>query len=498
MAPIPPKSPNEVWNDYVSPIRPTETEVIEKGTDLHVPNLKYYNIKYNDTVGLQYTLEIYGDQPLSGYPIFISLHGGGSGDRTENDKEWSVMATGFYRNNVQEYVKQGVYIAARGLTRKDQQDTWNLHFNSESYFLFQKLIRNLLFKKPLEAKDAKDGQLNANAVHFADPNRVYILGFSAGGDGVYRLATVLSDRFAAASMCAGHPGGSVLSNLANVPICLQVGQWDGDENPEREASRNVVTAQTAMELRRLQSYDHGYYIYDMFLHPTTFHLRDDNNRSHNSWEADHLTTAPRRVIREWDQIRLWHDEKMRIATDDKLVLELKNTCAVDWVSQRNRNPLPRFVTWDVSPRKADEPEPILPTEWAGYRFSYWLAVKTATAQEKFTALKNSGTTDPNLVIRAFCNPARNVVWIQQTPIPVIILLNDHIIQDFTKPITILYGWLRERSLQVTVAQDYLVQSRTLYARGDPEFIFSATILFDPVSKTATDGGSQVFPENSKS
>ena len=65
-------------------------------------------------------------------------------------------------------------------------------------------------------------------------------------------------------------GVSVVSNLANVPIFLLVGQWDGDENPEREASRKVMTRQTAMELRRLQSDDHGYYIYDTFLHPTNF------------------------------------------------------------------------------------------------------------------------------------------------------------------------------------------------------------------------------------
>ncbi|KAK0509441.1 hypothetical protein JMJ35_007835 [Cladonia borealis] len=418
MAPIPTKSTNEVWKDYVESNRPIEAAIIEEGADAHVPDLK---------------------------------------------------------KNVRDYIKQGVYIAACGLTRMNQQDTWNLHFNSEPYFLFQKLIGNLLFKAPLEAKGC----------------------FSAGGDGVYRFATVLSDRFAAASMCGGHPGSSVLSNLANVPVCPQVGQWDGDEIPKEEAPRNVDTAKSAMELRRLQSYDHGYYIHDIFLHPTPFHPEGKNGRSHNSWQADHLTTAPRRVIREWDQIRLWHDERMRNAPDDKLVLELKFTCAVDWVSQRDRNPLPHFVTWDLSPQKPDEPEPILPTEWADYRFSYWLAVKAATAQEKFTALKNSGITDPNLVIRAFYNPEWNVVWSQQTPIPVIILLNDQIIKDFTKPITIFYGWLREKKVQVTVAQDYLVQSRTLYARGDPDFVFSTTIVFDPVGLTATDGRSQVFPEPSR-
>ena len=125
-----------------------------------------------------------------------------------------------------------------------------------------------------------------------------------------------------------------------------------------------------MELKRLRLFDDGYYTYDIFLHPMTFHAEGIPTRSHNSWQADHLTTDPRRVIGDWEKISLWHGEKMRNAPDDNLGIELKNTCAVDWVSQRNRNPLPCFVTWDVSPRKADEPEPILPTEWAGYRFSY--------------------------------------------------------------------------------------------------------------------------------
>ena len=38
-----------------------------------------------------------------------------------------------------------------------------------------------------------------------DPNKVYLMGYSAGGDGVYQLAPRMADRFAAAAMMAGHP-----------------------------------------------------------------------------------------------------------------------------------------------------------------------------------------------------------------------------------------------------------------------------------------------------
>ena len=43
-------------------------------------------------------------------------------------------------------------------------------------------------------------QLTAIVFEDVDPNRVYLLGYSAGGDGVYQLAPRMADRFAAASM----------------------------------------------------------------------------------------------------------------------------------------------------------------------------------------------------------------------------------------------------------------------------------------------------------
>ena len=43
-----------------------------------------------------------------------------------------------------------------------------------------------------------------------NPNKVYLMGYSAGGDGVYQLAPRMADRFAAAAMMAGHPNETSL------------------------------------------------------------------------------------------------------------------------------------------------------------------------------------------------------------------------------------------------------------------------------------------------
>ena len=80
-----------------------------------------------------------------------------------------------------------------------------------------------------------------------DPNRVYLLGFSAGGDGVYAIVPRMADRFAAANMSAGHPNGISLLNLYNLPIQLQAGEFDDAYD------RNTVTADYGMKLDALQA-----------------------------------------------------------------------------------------------------------------------------------------------------------------------------------------------------------------------------------------------------
>jgi poly(3-hydroxybutyrate) depolymerase len=56
-----------------------------------------------------------------------------------------------------------------------------------------------------------------------DTNRVFISGYSAGGDGVYHLGPMMTDILAGAAMMAGHPNNVELYNLRNTVFSIQVG-----------------------------------------------------------------------------------------------------------------------------------------------------------------------------------------------------------------------------------------------------------------------------------
>ncbi|MBQ7607110.1 MAG: hypothetical protein IJU76_03985 [Desulfovibrionaceae bacterium] len=82
-------------------------------------------------------------------------------------------------------------------------------------------------------------------------NRIYLLGYSAGGDGAWRLATRMPDAFAAASMMAGHPGNVSLVNLYNLPFMIWVGENDSAYN------RNVECTKRIKELAKLRRESDG-------------------------------------------------------------------------------------------------------------------------------------------------------------------------------------------------------------------------------------------------
>ena len=88
-----------------------------------------------------------------------------------------------------------------------------------------------------------------------------LIGYSAGGDGVYQLAPRLSDRFAAAAMCAGHPNEVTPEGLRNVPFFLYMGGADSAYN------RNVVVREFSAKMDVLQAADPAGYPHRLTVFP---------------------------------------------------------------------------------------------------------------------------------------------------------------------------------------------------------------------------------------
>ena len=198
-------------------------------------------------VKMKFNYKIYGQKPKDGWSLYISLHGGGAVSTAKNDQQW--------KNQLNLYKpKQGIYIAPRAPT-----DTWNLWHREPLDKLIRKLIKTAIVAKGV------------------NPNKVYLLGYSAGGNGVYRLATRLADYFAASSAMAGHPGGVSPLNLYNLPFAIHVGQYDNGYK------RNVKAREWHKKLSDLQALDKNGYIHKVKLHEGKGHWMDLQDKEAIPW-----------------------------------------------------------------------------------------------------------------------------------------------------------------------------------------------------------------------
>lgn len=202
--------------------------------------------------------------PAGGRSLFISMHGGGGAPARVNDGQWTNqvrLARGYAP-------AEGIYVAPRGPT-----DTWNLWHEAHVDGLFARLIEDFV------------------ALEGVNPNRVYLMGYSAGGDGVYQLAPRMADWWAAAAMSAGHPNETQPFGLRNVPFALQVGGLDAAYH------RNRIAEEWKVKLAELRAADpEGY---------------------------DHLVRIPSKG--HW--------------------MELEDRVAIPWMEARSRQPLPDRLAW---------------------------------------------------------------------------------------------------------------------------------------------------------
>ena len=253
-----------LWNDHVKLIRDTQTEAMKaKVIEIAGKRLQFETVDFPGKEGV----------PAGGRSLFISMHGGGGAPAEVNTSQW--------RNQIklaQKYLPaEGLYVAPRAPT-----DTWNLWHEGHIDGLFERLIQNLIVLE------------NVN------PDRVYLMGYSAGGDGVYQLAPRLADHFAAASMMAGHPNETSPKSLRNLPFAIQVGEKDG------AYKRNEVAAEWGRKLDALRASDPGGYEHFTDLPAGKGHWMEMEDRKAIPWmEKFTRRPLPDKIV--WFQDDITHE-----------------------------------------------------------------------------------------------------------------------------------------------------------------------------------------------
>ncbi|MBB76271.1 MAG: alpha/beta hydrolase [Planctomycetaceae bacterium] len=256
-----------LWKDHVAFIRQSRQQEMQ---DKRIALGKH---------ALRFDYKIFGKKPAKGRSLYISMHGGGGTTQAVNDQQWENQKR-LYRP------QEGVYLAPRAPT-----NTWNLWHQGHIDPLFDRLITNLIVFEQV------------------DPNRVYLMGYSAGGDGVYQLAPRMADRWAAAAMMAGHPNEASPLSLRNIGFTLHMGALDKAYN------RNGVARQWQARLAKLKEDDPHGYPHHVRLHEGKGHWMDRQDAVAVPWMARfRRDPVPQRVV--WHQDDVTHSASYWLAVPE--------------------------------------------------------------------------------------------------------------------------------------------------------------------------------------
>lgn len=254
---------NALWQDRVRLIRSTRAD-----------EMRDQEIKL-DGLTMQFKWLSFGDSnniPAGGRSLLISMHGGGGAPKAVNDEQWTNQLKLGYKYHPDE----GIYVVPRAPT-----DAWNMWHQADIDDFFARLIGDFV------------------VFEHVNPNRVYLMGYSAGGDGVYQLAPRMADRWAAAAMSAGHPNDASPLGLRNVPFAIQVGANDAAYH------RNEVAAAWGEKLDALERADPQGYAHFTKLYAGKGHWMDMEDRIAIPWmEKFTRDPLPQKVV--WFQNEVTH------------------------------------------------------------------------------------------------------------------------------------------------------------------------------------------------
>ncbi len=243
-------------------------EILAKSKDARAKELQNKSITIGDKE-MKWLEKTFGDAPAGKRSLWISMHGGGGGPARMNDGQW--------QNQIKLYQpKEGIYLAPRAPT-----DTWNLWHQGHIDPLFNRLIENMV------------------ALRGVDPDKVYLMGYSAGGDGVWQLAPRMADRYAAASMMAGHPNEAKMLGLRNLPFGIFCGAKDS------AYKRNEVCAARMKEIKEMAKADPGGYVNMTRLYEGLPHWMNLKDAESVPWMAGFTRqTWPKKIV--WYQDDVTH------------------------------------------------------------------------------------------------------------------------------------------------------------------------------------------------
>jgi poly(3-hydroxybutyrate) depolymerase len=240
-----------------------------------------------DGKSMRFEYRTLGKAPKDGHSLYISLHGGGNAPARINDGQW--------KNQINLYTpKEGIYVAPRAPT-----NTWNLWHEAHIDPLFDRMIADFIAFKGI------------------NPNKVYILGYSAGGDGLYQLAPRMADRWAAAAMMAGHPGDAQAYNLRNLPFFIQCGGKDS------AYKRNELCAAWGKKLDKLSKTESGAYPHKCIVYPKFGHWMNGKDAAAIPWMAKYTRNPWPKEI-QWYQDDITHKRFYWLENDNPKAKQLIN------------------------------------------------------------------------------------------------------------------------------------------------------------------------------
>ena len=250
-------------------------------------------------VTMKYAYTVFGEEPEGGHSLWISLHGGGGTTAEVNDSQWE--------NQKRLYQpEEGVYLSPRA-----PWDAWDMWFQQPVDALFEELISTMV------------------AINGVSPDRIYLQGYSAGGDGVWRLAPRMADHWAAASMMAGHPGDVSLVNVRNLPFSIWVGELDGAYD------RNLEVAARGRELDSLQMSDPEGYVHECHVIEGAGHWMKLVDAAALPWMAGYSRNPyPKKVIWRQEEVVRPFFYWLKVPEDQmergkELIVEIKDGNVID-------------------------------------------------------------------------------------------------------------------------------------------------------------------------